>query len=122
MALKDVKNYYYHMLMQYLEEKQNLADFSEALKTGLITEEQMEEAMSNVVELENNYHRLAYIMFLFNMPNRDTKKDAYLKRNEILVEEFNRLGADLDSVKQENTDALLHFKAALEALREKDEC
>jgi hypothetical protein len=32
------------------------------------------------------------------------------------------LGVDLDSVKAENDDALLHFKASLKALREKDEC
>ena len=32
MAIKDVKNYFYTMLSQYIEEKQNLADFDEALK------------------------------------------------------------------------------------------
>ena len=91
MAIKDVKHYFYTMLMQYLEEKQNLADFTEALENNLITEEQMQEALDTVADLENNYYRLAYIMYLLDMPN-----------------------------KKENTDALIHFKAALKALK-KDE-
>ena len=79
MAIKDVKNYYYTMLGQYLEEKQNLSDFEEALKEGYITQEQMQEVMENVANLEVNYHRLVYIMYLLEMPNRKSKKPAYIK-------------------------------------------
>ena len=122
MAIKDVRNYFYTMLIQYVDEKQNLEDFAEALKNGLITEEQMEDVMANVTELENNYHRLAYIMYLFDMPNRQDKKAKYIKQNKVLLDEFKRLGVDLDSVKRENDDALLHFKTALNALCKKDEC
>ena len=121
MAIKDVRQYFYTMLSQYLEEKQNLEDFSEALKDGHITEEQMQEAMENVVCLEENYHRLAYIMYLFDMPNRGDKKAAYIRQYSSILEEFRRLGVDIDSIKKENTDALAHFKAALKALKEKDE-
>jgi predicted RNA-binding protein associated with RNAse of E/G family len=67
------------MLCQYIEEKQNLADFEEALKNGLITEEQMQEAMTTVTDLENNYYRLAYIMYLLDMPNSKEKKKIYVK-------------------------------------------
>ena len=121
MAIRDVREYYYTMLAQYLEEKQNLEDFSEALKDGLITEEQMQEALETVAGLEENYHRLAYIMYLFDMPNRDTKKANYIRQHNSILNEFKRLGVDIDSIKKENTDALAHFKAALRALREKDE-
>ena len=74
MAVKDVRNYFYTMLSQYIEEKQNLADFEEALKAGNITQDQMQEAMENVANLETNYHRLVYIMYLLEMPNRKNKK------------------------------------------------
>ena len=121
MAIKDVKQYFYTMLSQYLEEKQNLQDFAEALKDGLITEEQMQEAMSAVASLEENYHRLAYIMFLFDMPNRKDKKAAYMRQYANIVEEFERLGVDINSIKKENTDALPLFKASLENLKNKDE-
>jgi hypothetical protein len=121
MAVKDVRNYFYTMLMQYLEEKQNLADFEEALKAGNITEEQMQDVMQNITELEANYHRLVYIMYLLDMPNRKSKKAGYVRQYQPILDELKRLGADIDSVKAENSDALIHFKAALNELKNKSE-
>jgi hypothetical protein len=116
MAVKDVRDYFYTMLCQYIEEKQNLADFEEALKNGYITQEQMQEALENVTNLETNYHRLVYIMYLLDMPNRKDKKSGYVKQHKVILDELKRLGADIDSIKEENSDALIHFKAALESL------
>ena len=121
MAVKDVKNYFLTMLSQYVEEKQNLADFEEALKAGNITEDQMTEAMEVVAGLEENYHRLAYIMFLLEMPNRKSKKTAYIRQYQVILDELKRLGADIDSVKAENSDALIHFKTVLNNLKNKSE-
>ena len=121
MAVKDVKNYFLTMLSQYVEEKQNLADFEEALKAGNITEDQMTEAMDVVAGLEENYHRLAYIMFLLEMPNRKSKKTAYIRQYQVILDELKRLGADIDSVKAENSDALIHFKTVLNNLKNKSE-
>ena len=121
MAIKDVRHYFYTMLAQYLEEKQNLKDFELALKDGLITEEQMQEAVDNVKDLETNYYRLAYIMYLLDMPNRASKKPAYVRQYKTILNELELLGADINSIKAENTDALIHFKAALDALKNKDE-
>lgn len=121
MAVKDVRNYFYTMLSQYLEEKQNLADFEEALKEGHITQEQMQEALENVTNLETNYHRLVYIMYLLDLPNRKSKKDGYVKQYKTIIDELQRLGADIDSIKEENSDALIHFKAALEALKKSEQ-
>ena len=121
MAVKDVKTYYYTMLAQYLEEKQNLADFEEALKEGHITEDQMQEALSTVAELETNYHRLAYIMYLLDMPNRKSKKTNYVKQYKPILDELKKYGADIDSIKEENSDALIHFKAALAAIKKSEQ-
>lgn len=121
MAIKDVKNYFYTMLCQYIEEKQNLADFEAALKEGHITEDQMQEALETVAGLEENYHRLVYIMYLLNMPNRKSKKADYVRQHKEILDELTRLGADVDSVKAENSDMLIHFKATLEALKNKSE-
>jgi hypothetical protein len=121
MAVKDVRNYFYTMLSQYLEEKQNLADFEEALKEGHITQEQMQEALENVTNLETNYHRLVYVMYLLDMPNRKDKKPKYVKQFANILDELNKLGADSESIKKENSDALIHFKAALEALKKSEQ-
>ena len=106
MAIKDVRHYFYTMLAQYLEEKQNLGDFEEALKEGLITEDQMQEALDTVAVLEANYYRLVYIMYLLDMPKRDSKKIGYTKQYKTILDELTRLGADIDSVKSENSDLL----------------
>lgn len=121
MAVRDVRKYYYTMLSQYLEEKQNLADFEEALKEGFITEEQMNEAMETVAELEKNYHRLTYIMYLLDMPKRKDKQGIYVRQYKNILDELQALGADIDKVKEENTDALIHFKTKLAELKKKDE-
>lgn len=120
MAIKDVRKYFYTMLAQYLEEKQNIADFEEALKDGHITQEQMEEALETVNNLETNYHRLVYIMYLLDMPNRGSKKAGYIKQYKTILEELQRLGADIDSIKEENSDALIHFKAVLSELKKSE--
>ena len=104
------------MLSQFLEEKQNLADFEAALKDGLITEDQMNEALETVAELEKNYHRLAYIMYLLDMPKRSSKKDTYVRQYKNILNELAELGADITSIKEENSDALILFKAALKNL------
>lgn len=121
MAVQDVRNYFYTMLSQYIEEKQNLVDFEEALKEGHITQEQMQEAMENVANLETNYHRLVYIMYLLDMPKRKSKKGDYVRQYRTILEELQRLGADIDSIKEENSNALIHFKAALEALKKSEQ-
>ena len=121
MAIKDVRNYYYTMLAQYLEEKQNLTDFEEALKEGFITEDQMKEALETVAQLEENYHRLAYIMHLLDMPNRNSKKSGYVKQHKVILDALANLGADVDSIKEENSDALIYFKATLNAMKNKSE-
>lgn len=119
MSARDVREYYYTMLGQYLEEKQNLADFEEALKEGFITEEQMQEALEAVASLEANYHRLVYIMYLLDLPKRKRSKEKYKKQYAAILEALSNLGADTDSIKKENSDALLQFKVVLEALKEK---
>ena len=60
-------------------------------------------------------------MYLFNMPNRASKKHGYIRQHRPILDEFKRLGVDIDSIKDENIDALKHFKAALKKLKEKDE-
>ena len=89
----------------------------EALKEGLITEDQMQEAMDAVAELEQNYHRLTYVMYLLDMPKRKSKQDIYVRQYKNILDELCRLGADIDSIKETNSDALIHFKAVLKKLK-----
>ena len=116
MALKDVKSYYYKMLSQYIESKNDLADFEAALKTCYITEDQLTEAKDDVEQMKNNVDRLAYILYLFELPNRKDKKVLAKKRNENLEEYFSRVEADESAVMDENLSLLTHLRETLRSL------
>ena len=98
MAVIDVKKYYYKMLAQYLEMKQDLADFEEALEGGFITEEQVMAAKEEVNRLEENYQRLTYIMYLLELPKRSSRREKFEKSNERFMTKFKQVGADIDSM------------------------
>ena len=121
MAIRDVKEYYFKMLSQYMEMKADLADFEQALKDGFITEEQMQAAFAEVDRVQQNYERLSYIMYLLNLPNRKSKQKKYNTMNSALVAEFEKLGADCKAVELENMDALKLFRAELERLHDQSE-
>ena len=110
MAIRDVKDYYFKMVAQYLEMKADLADFEQALKDGFITEDQMQAAFDEVDKVQQNYERLSYIMYLLNLPNRKSKQKKYKAANTALAAEFENRKADIKSVSIENQDALKTFK------------
>lgn len=119
MALRDVKDYYFKMLNQYLEMKADLADFEQALKDGFITEEQMQGAFDEVNKVQQNYERLSYIMYLFNLPKRKSKQKKYKANtvNAALAAAFKTRKADVDAVELENQDALAAFKQEMKQLQ-----
>jgi hypothetical protein len=119
MALRDVKEYYFKMLSQYMEMKADLADFEQALKDGFITEEQMQGAIDEVNKVQQNYERLSYIMYLFNLPKRKSKQKKYKANNmnAALATEFKARNADVEAVELENKDALAAFKQEMKQLQ-----
>ena len=116
MAIRDVKEYYFKMLSQYMEMKADLADFEQALKDGFITEEQMQAAFAEVDRVQQNYERLSYIMYLLNLPNRKSKHKKYNEMNSALLAEFEKCGATSKTVELENMDALKLFRAEMKRL------
>lgn len=117
MAVKDVKQYYYAMQAQYLEMKADLADFEQALKDGFITEDQLKAAKEDVFVIEANYNRLSYIMYLLEMPNRQSKKAKYANQNKKLENYFADNLADCSSLQLENKSALSNLRQELKKLK-----
>ena len=113
-----MKEYYFKMLAQYLEMKNDLADFEEALKNGFITEDQMQAAIEEVNALQLNYDRLTYIMYLLELPNRRSKHAKHNKANRKIIEALKDRKADIESVELENKSALDHFRKELKKLKE----
>lgn len=116
MAVRDVEEYYYKVQAQYLEMKEDLADFEKALKDGYITEEKVKEATDELYQLQVNYDRLSYIMFLLQQPKRKRAKDKYTKANKKLLEELKEKKADEESVIKENKSVIAKFKEKLKKI------
>lgn len=121
MALSHVKQYLYTMQSQYLEMKQDLTDFQEAFKSGFITQEQLEAARQDVAHIENNYHRLLYIMHLFEIPAKSSKRAKFDKSNAAVIEALRQFKADDQYVISENDSVLDHLRAQLKRLSKKED-
>lgn len=93
MAVRHVKEYYNKVCDQYHDMLNEIRDFEEEAKKGLIEPERLDEIKKNIQPLINNYQTLSYIIFLLNQPNRQSKEKAYQRRNK----EF------LSKIKKENT-------------------
>ena len=82
MAVKHVKEYYlkvandYHMMNQTLEELEKCITNDNAK----IATQNIDVIRQQVAQLKENYLRIAYIMFLLDMPNRPEKQQRYAKR------------------------------------------
>ena len=119
MAVKDVKEYYFKLIAQKAELEADLADFEEALKNGVITEEQMQAAKDELIPYQINLDRLTYIMYLLELPNRKAKKAKFAKQNKKIIDELERRKADEQSVIYENKSALDAFRKEVKELLNK---
>ena len=119
MAVKDVKEYYFKLIAQKAELEADLADFEEALKSGFITEEQMQAAKDELIPYQINLDRLTYIMYLLELPNRKAKKAKFAKQNKKILNELEKRNADEQSVISENKSALDAFRKEVKELLNK---
>ena len=118
MAIRDFKQYMGRTLAQYLEMKNDLADYDEAVKAGQITEERLAEVKESISRLEENYNRLLYVAYLLELPNRSEKKAKFYKSkaNQALDNEFDRLNASQQCVFDENKSLLDDIRKKLKEI------
>ena len=119
MAARDVKEYYFKLIAQKAELEADLADFEEALKTGFITEEQMQAAKDELIPYQINLDRITYIIYLLELPNRKAKKAKFAKQNKKILDELGKRNADEQSVIAENKSALDAFRKEVKELLNK---
>ena len=118
MAVLDVREYYWKLMAQYEEMQNDLADFTDALQNGFITEDRLAEVKDEVEKMKINCDRVAFVLYLLEKPYRKSKKAKYDKRNKKLLEEFDRRNATDENVFAENKSALDHIRAELKKLKE----
>jgi hypothetical protein len=119
MAVKDVRKYLTVMSTQALAMKKSLEDAEGAVKAGYITEDRLEGIRTLADQLEINYQRLLYIMYLIELPN-DKKTSARVrngKNNKNIERVFHNLSADQSSVEAENKSYLDGIRKQLKDLK-----
>lgn len=111
MAIKHVRAYYERMVSDYVEMKHVLEEMEK------LSEEKASIALSNIEQireqvkiLEANYKRLAYIMFLLNQPNKESKKQRYLNREKKKLSDIPVSDRE-EAVIEENTRILETLKS-----------
>ena len=115
MAYRDVKNYYNQVFLSFLAAKADLETFTEAFneKSVYVTEEKLAAIKEEVARIEENYLRVSYLLYLFEMPNKNNKKAKYHKQNKELEAAFNKANADIESINLENKSILAEIKKML---------
>lgn len=117
MALKDVKKYFNEVENQYFEMLENVKDFEEALKSGFLEQEQVDQAEQMLNRLKENYNRLCYIMVLFNRPCKKKKAKKFDQQNSAIYKYLDEVDASKENVITENTDVLKNFKEFIKGLK-----
>lgn len=116
MAKRDVREYCYALLQQYLEMKDDLADFNQAFQDGYITEDKLTEVQDDVARLKENYDRVLYIVYLLDLPNNSKKKAKARKANSDIESYMTNIDASSTAIIDENKTILTRIRAELKAL------
>lgn len=111
MANRHVIDYFNKVAKQYSDMLAEIRDFEEECKKGLIEPERLDEVKKIIEPLKNNYMTWSYVMYLLNLPNRESKVKTYKRRNAKLVSKYKN--TDL----QENEAVLKRLNAKNSELR-----
>ena len=120
MALKDVKKYYSKLQREYLEGKENMDYMINEFKEGKVNKDTFDNFEKYYKSLKENYDKISYIMYLFNVPRRDSKKDKYDKRNynKDMVKYFQDNKVSKEYTYAENEYALTKLKEIVKEVKE----
>lgn len=113
MAIKDVREYYERTVSDYVEMKRVLDELENISKEkAAAAYDHIETIKEQVRLLESNYKRLAYIMYLLNMPKRKEKKKKYKKLEKNKLSEIHEKDT-MEGVIKEDSEIIDNLKSYL---------
>ena len=71
------------MCSDYTEMIDALHDMEKEASEGLVAPEKLDQLKNMVEPIKNNYMRISYIMYLLNLPNRESKVKERKKHEKI---------------------------------------
>ena len=113
MSMKHVKGYFSQVAYQYFKMLKMLEGFEKELQEGKVEESQVATVRNMIEPMKANYDRLAYIIYLFNIPKDPKNRKNREEQWAILENYFDRIGADQKHVDLENADVLKNLKEYL---------
>ena len=123
MAKRDVREYYGQLVVSELQLQEDLKDFQDAFSAGLITEDKLASVKEELAEMERNKTRVAWILYLLDLPNRKAKKTKAMKHDAEVIHSFDKLDASTKAVLDEQNCVRAHVKEMLADIinKQKDE-
>ena len=113
MALKHVKKYFTQVATQYMKMGKMLEGFEKELAEGTVEESQLLTAREIIKPLKENYDRLAYIIYLFDLPNDSKSRKNREKDQDRLKDYFTKTSSDMENIDYENENVLKNLKQFL---------
>lgn len=102
MSKKHLEEYYNNVCKQYDEFIDEIKDFEECVKNGVVSPETISNIETMLAPLKNNWQTLSYVMYLLNMPNKKEKINKYVKQNKISCDTHKTS----DAIYKENKDCI----------------
>lgn len=109
MSKKHVDAYYKQICAQYMALKEEIKEFEKECSDGLVAPEKLDELKATIQPLMDNYQRISYIMYLFNLPNSKDKQKAYHRVSRKQLEKLDKKFS-LESAIEENKSILDSLK------------
>lgn len=113
MAFIDVVKYCDDLSKQYDRSIKMLEAVNKDYRDGNISEEQLQSIENSYNKIKENYSRVAYIMYLLNLPKSRRKKNKEKAKKPNIKEMFNMLGADDTAILKENEQVMDEIKSQL---------
>lgn len=108
MSVRAVKKYYDQICEQYCEMLQDIREFEEYAKSGLVEPERIERLKDQIAPIKQNYERWSYMMFLLNQPERKSKHRRYRDQNRKILKNLDSSNS-IEATIQENDEARKHI-------------
>lgn len=105
MAIKHIINYYNEICDQYQQMIDEIKEFEEEAKKGLIEPERLDKIKEDIAPMKDNYQRWSYMMYLLNLPTRKEKQKRYERQNKKFLKAISDTNK-VDAIIEENNKSI----------------
>lgn len=121
MALADVKKYYKIFEQTHNDAAKDLEELKDLCRQGLVTQDKIDDLSEEFETDDYMYQFFSYIMYLWNLPRRNSKRKKVLTKDEKIREKFKLVKLTEDEQKLENENVLKNFRQKIDKIKEEEQ-